>query len=67
MKLLLEQPSITWKVVVSESDIAIYLNGTYLKKTTDTRYINDRYFGIFFASPDIGDTGVKWDWYVVER
>jgi uncharacterized repeat protein (TIGR01451 family) len=58
---------ITWKVVVSTSDIKIYVDNEYLDKTTDTKYINDPYFGIFLASPDIGDTGVKWDWYEVER
>lgn len=58
---------ITWKVVVSASDIKIYANNEYLDKTTDTKYVNDPYFGIFFASPDIGDTGIKWDWYEVER
>jgi hypothetical protein len=53
--------------VVGESDIKIYANGDYLNKTTNLKYVNDPYFGIFLASPDIGDTGIKWDWYEVER
>lgn len=55
-----------WRVEVSSSAIKVYVNGTYLGQTNDTRYVNDRYFGIFLGSPDIGDTGIKWDWYEVK-
>jgi uncharacterized repeat protein (TIGR01451 family) len=57
----------TWKIVVTDLGITIYVNGEYLSKTTDTTYINDPYFGIFIGSPDIGDTAIKWDWYEVRR
>jgi uncharacterized repeat protein (TIGR01451 family) len=56
------------KVLVTESDITAYINGEQLGKTTEKLdYIHEPGFGIFIASPDIGDTGIKADWYEVAR
>jgi len=55
------------KVEVTSSTIRVYINDHYLGQTSDTRYINDPYFGFFMGAPDIGDTGVKWDWLEVEK
>jgi hypothetical protein len=58
----------TWEIRVSDTtpNIKVYLNGAKLGQANDTHYINDPYFGVFMASPDVGGVGYKWEWFEVQ-
>jgi uncharacterized repeat protein (TIGR01451 family) len=56
----------TWRIEVGSEAIKIYVNDHYLGQTKDLRYTSSPYFGLYMGSPDIGDTGIKWDWIDVK-
>ncbi len=59
-----------WTIHVSDAEsqnIKVYLGSKLLAQVTDHTYINDRYFGVWFESPDFGDVAAKWDWIRVEN
>ena len=55
-----------FRVDVTGSVIKVYINGRYLGETTDTTYVHDPYFGTYFGAPEVGDGGVKWDYFEVK-
>jgi uncharacterized repeat protein (TIGR01451 family) len=56
----------TWRIEVGSDAIKIYVNDHYLGQTKDLRYTSSPYFGLYMGSPDIGSTGIKWDWIDVK-
>ena len=59
----------TWEVSVSDEEtnnIQIRLNGDLIGQATDHRYLDERYFGVYFESTDFGQAAAKWDWIKIE-
>jgi hypothetical protein len=55
----------TWKFVVRADGIDIYFDGSYWGSTSDTRYVNEPYFGVYSSANEYKPAIGRFDYYYV--
>jgi uncharacterized repeat protein (TIGR01451 family) len=56
----------TWKFKVKPDGIDIYFDGELFGSTSDTKYINDPYFGVYVSANEYKPAIGRFDYYYVE-
>jgi hypothetical protein len=56
----------TWKFVVESDGIDIYLNGNHWRSVSDTRYVNDPYFGVYASANEYKPAIGRFDYFYVD-
>jgi hypothetical protein len=54
-----------YRIEVRESEIKFYLNGSLSYTYSDTRWINEPYFGVFASTDEYSNSTWRWEYYKV--
>jgi hypothetical protein len=55
----------TYRVEVRATDIKFFVNGVLKHTYTDTRWVNDRYFGVFASTDSLNNSTWRYDYFRV--
>jgi uncharacterized repeat protein (TIGR01451 family) len=56
-----------WKFKVKSDGIEVYFDGEKIGSTSDTKYINDPYFGVYVSANEYKPAIGRFDYYYVDR
>jgi hypothetical protein len=56
----------TWKFVVKPDGIDVYINGEFWRATSDNRYVNEPYFGVYASANEYKPAIGRFDYFYVD-